>query len=203
MKLSEQFYRLFFCPFLIGIALSFITIILFTILFTNNYIDKITGDNIIEIENKYSEINLKSINNLINTALLKVQGSLNELIIAYTNTAKKVKKGDNIKIEFNKTYFKSIVDLTPSFYEENMDNMDKIAYWIYGKVTNEDNLIPNSTLQKQLYSYSNVVPHLYTTYSSTQQSSFSYYFAFDATELFISFPLSYDYETKYIEVLYN
>ena len=203
MKLSEQLYRLFFCPFLSGITLSFITIIIFTILFTNNYIDKITGENIVEIENKNSEINLKSINNLINTALLKVQGSLNEIIIAYTNTAKKVKKDDNIKIEFNKTYFKSIVDLTPSFYEENEGKMDKIAYWIYDKVTNEDNLIPNSTLQKQLYSYSHVVPHLYTTYTSTQQSSFSYYLAFDGTDLFISFPLSYDYETEYVEVLYN
>ena len=156
----------------------------------------ITGENIVEIENKNSEINLKSINNLINTALLKVQGSLNEIIIAYTNTAKKVKKDDNIKIEFNKTYFKSIVDLTPSFYEENEGKMDKIAYWIYDKVTNEDNLIPNSTLQKQLYSYSHIVPHLYTTYTSTQQSSFSYYLAFDGTDLFISFPLSYDYETE-------
>ena len=87
---------------------------------------------------------------LISSSLLKIQGSLNELIVAYQNIAKKVKMSDNIKMEYTNKFFKSILDITPSYSEENIDNMEYIAYWIIDENTGEKTLKPNSTEQKQL-----------------------------------------------------
>ena len=165
--------------------------------------DKITGENIIEMENKFSQVNLKSIHSLICSSLLKLQGSLNEQIIAYQNEAYKLKKSNNIKIELNNNFFKSIFDLTPTFLNENLNNMDYIAYWVLDKNITEDKITPNSIEQKQIYSFINVVPHLYTTFSSTQGTSFSYYFIFDLTDLFITFPLRNYYESGSLDVLMN
>ena len=112
---------------------------------------------------------------LISSSLLKIQGSLNELIVAYQNIAKKVKMSDNIKMEYTNKFFKSILDITPSYSEENIDNMEYIAYWIIDENTGEKTLKPNSTEQKQLYSFSNIIDHVYTTFSSTKESSVVYY----------------------------
>ena len=203
MNLSDQLYQSFFYTFLIGIIISFSGIIIFTIYFTKNYIDNKTRDNIVEMENKFSKVNLKSIHSLVSSSLLKLQGSLNEQIIAYQNEANKVKNNDNIKIELNNNFFKSIFDLTPTFLEENKKYLDYIAYWVLDKNVTEDKLIPNSTEQKQIYSFIDVVPHLYTTFVSTQGTSFSYYFIFDSTGIFIMFPLRNYYESGSLAVLMN
>ena len=203
MKLEEQFYHSFYYTFLSGITFSFLTLIIFSIIFTNKYIDKKTGDNIIEMENKFAKVNLNRINCLISSSLLKIQGSLNELINAYQNVAKKVKMSDNIKINITNKFFKSILDLTPSYLEENIDNMEYIAYWIIDENTTEKNLKPNSIEEKQVYSFSNIIEHVYTTFSSTNKSSIVYYFYFDSSELFITYPLINDYKDNNLDLMLN
>ena len=79
MKLESQFITSFFYPFIIGVILSATIVIISSLIFTNNYIDKGTGKNIIEFEKEFSKINLNSINVIISTQLLKVQSILNEI----------------------------------------------------------------------------------------------------------------------------
>ena len=181
--------------------MSFLIIVISSVIYTNKYIDKKTEDNIIQLEKKYSKVNLNSMNVIITASLSKIQSSLNELISAYQNVAKKVKENDNIDIEINNNFFKNLLDLTPTYLEENLNNMEYIAYWFIDEFTNEANLKPNSTEKKQVYSFSNIMPNLYSTFSSTNSSSICYYFYFDSSEIFISYPLIYDYESEFLEVL--
>jgi hypothetical protein len=52
MKLEKIFFRSFFYPFLIGVLMSMITVICFLAKFTQNYIDKRTGKNVVDLEKK-------------------------------------------------------------------------------------------------------------------------------------------------------
>ncbi len=65
-------------------------VIISSIVFTCNYIDKGTRINIIELEKNYSKVNLNSINIIITTYLLKIQSGLNELINNYQNFANQI-----------------------------------------------------------------------------------------------------------------
>ena len=203
MKLMQHIYSSFFYIFLLGIILNFISIIIFSIFFTNKYIDKITGENIIQLEKKISKINLNSINVLITTSLAKIQSSLNELIIAYQKSARIIKEGKNIKYNISNKFFKGLLDLTPDFLEQNLNNLEYIAYWVIDEYTNETNLKSNSIEEKQIYAFSNIIQNLFTTFTATNSSSICYYFYFDASELFISYPLIYDYESEFLEVILN
>ena len=67
MELKDIFFKSFFFPFLSGVILSTLVITIFLGIFTNNYYDKRTSKNIINIEKKNSEIKIKSINTIIST----------------------------------------------------------------------------------------------------------------------------------------
>ena len=203
MKLLQHFYTSFFYIFFMGIILNFISIIIFSIFFTNKYIDKITGENIIQLEKKISKINLNSINVLITTSLAKIQSSLNELIIAYQKSARIIKEGKNTNYNISNKFFKGLLDLTPDFLEQNLNNLEYIAYWVIDENTNETNLKSNSIEEKQIYAFSNIIQNLFSTFTATNSSSICYYFYFDASELFISYPLIYDYESEFLEVILN
>ena len=77
MKLKDKFFKAFFYPFLLGVLLSMAIVIVFLSVFTNNYLDKRTGENIVELEKKYAKKTINSVNALLSTTLLKVQASLN------------------------------------------------------------------------------------------------------------------------------
>ena len=176
MKLFQHFYSSFFYIFLIGIILNFISIIIFSIFFTNKYIDKITGENIIELEKNISKVNLNSINVIITTSLAKIQSSLNELITAYQKNARIIKEGKNINYNISNKFFKGLLDLTPEFLEQNLDNLEYIAYWVIDEYTNETNLKANSIEEKQIYAFSNIIRNLFSTFTATNSSSICYYF---------------------------
>ena len=204
MELSEQFYHSFFYTFLVGVVLSFLAIAIFSIIFTNTYIDKKTGDNILELEKQFAKVNLNSMNIIITSSITKIQQSLNELISSYIKAANIVKNNENIHINLtNNNFFKGLLSLTPSFLEENKHLMEYIAYWVIDEFTDETNVKPNSTEEKQLYSFSSIIQNIYSTFSSSNYSSICYYFYFDSSELFISYPLIYDYESEFLEVMLN
>ena len=104
MKLEEQLFQSFFYPFIVGVILSAVMVILSSINFTNNYLDEGTGNNLIDLEKKYSKVNINAANIIINTYLLKVQAGLNELINYYQNLANKIVEtpllGENIDDKF-------------------------------------------------------------------------------------------------------
>ena len=204
MKLSDQFFHSFFYPFLAGVILSFLAIAIFSVIFTNQYIDKQTGDNIIEIEKKFAKVNLNSMNIIITSSITKIQQSINELISSYIKAANIVKNNKNIAISLtNNNFFKGLLSLTNSSLEQNKHLMEFIAYWVIDEFTDETNIKANSTEEKQLYSFSSIIQNIYSTFTSSNYSSICYYFYFDSSELFISYPLIYDYKSNFLEVMRN
>ena len=106
-------------------------VLLSSIIFTNNYIDKGTGDNIIDLEKKYSKVNLYSVNIIISTNLLKMQAGLNEIINYYRNLANVLKQNISLVYDIDEENFKSVVDLfnNKSILEENKERLRYIGSW--------------------------------------------------------------------------
>ena len=204
MKLEQQFFHFFFYPFLIGVSFSAIIIITCSIIFTNGYIDKITGNNMVELGKEYSKININSVNEIISTTLLKIQLSLNELVILYEKLAKSL-KSNNPKIisrYINDNFLKCVLDLNESFNEDNNQTYN-IAYWILNLETNLTSLKPNSTEENQLIAFSSMMQNVFITFYSTNFTSKNFYLYFESTELYISFPLIYDLKNGFMSEILN
>ena len=124
MKLEDQFFHSFFYPFIVGVILSATMVIISSIVFTCNYIDKGRRINIIKLEKNYSKININSINTTTPTYLLKIKSGLNKLINNYQNLANQIILLENnvtIDIEnIDDTFFKAAYNLyvNKTFYEK-------------------------------------------------------------------------------------
>ena len=197
MKLEHKFFNSFFYPFLIGVVLNMIVVTIFLFIFTNNYYDKRTAKNIVDLEKKFSKININSINTLVATTLLKVQASLNEQIIIYQKLARKT--DEIINYELN-NFLKCLLDIDDEYLEQNLETLKYKGFWFLDNVTREDNLISNDTIKLQLISYSNILQNVFSTLAATKSSVEAYSFYFEETNLVINFPLDYYYKNKYLEI---
>ena len=139
MKLEDQFFHSFFYPFIVGVILSATMVIISSIVFTCNYIDKGTRINIIELEKNYSKININSINTTTPTYLLKIQSGLNKLINNYQNLANQIiLPENNVTIDFENIddiFFKTTYDLYVNkiFYEEIYPISELMSLWLLDK----------------------------------------------------------------------
>ena len=191
MKLEDKFFKSFFYPFLIGVILSTLVVTVLLGSFTNNNFDKRTRQNIINAGKKNSEINFNSISILLTTKFLKIQSSLNELIHFYQSTAKKLLTSKkNHKLDT--TYLKCVLDVDDDYCDKNWDDVANIAYWLVDKETNEDSLANNRQLNLQLIAYSNIIQNLDAIHETTYPVTYCYYFYFEQTELYTSYPLIND-----------
>ena len=174
-----------------------IVVTIFLFIFTNNYYDKRTAKNIVDLEKKFSKININSINTLVATTLLKVQASLNEQIIFYQKLARKT--DEIINYELN-NFLKCLLDIDDEYLEQNLETLKYKGFWFLDNVTREDNLISNDTIKLQLISYSNILQNVFSTLAATKSSVEAYSFYFEETNLVINFPLDYYYKNKYLEI---
>ena len=203
MKLENQFFHSFFYPFLIGIVLSAATIIVCSRIFTDNYIERITDNNILELGKDYSKINIDSINVLISSILLKVQINLNELINYYQDIANKVKsKNPYLNRYIDDNYLISDLDLNETF-DENNEKTYYMAFWHLDLETNLAKLKPNSFEKNQLITVSNIMRNIFSTFYSANSTSRVFYFYFESTELFVSFPLIYNIKIGFMDIIVN
>ena len=204
MKLEDQFFHFFFYPFLLGVIFSTIIILICSIIFSNNYIDKITGNNLIELGKEYSKININSVNDLISTSLLKIQLGLNELILLYQKLANQLRSNDhnNLNITINDNFLKCVLDFDESINEENKETYN-MAYWLLDLETNLSNLKKNSFEEKQLIILSNMMRNIFSVFYATNFTETNFYFYFESTELYISFPLIYDLKNNFISKMIN
>ena len=208
MKLEDQFFHSFFYPFIVGVILSATMVIISSIVFTCNYIDKGTRINIIELEKNYSKVNLNSINIIITTYLLKIQSGLNELINNYQNLANQIILPENnvtIDIEnINDTFFKAAYDLyvNKTFSEEIKNISELMALWFLDKKTNLNDTKNNIELRRQLKCFSTMMSNIYSTFTSINSTSSNFYFIFDKTELFVAFPLDYFFSINLLMMLW-
>ena len=145
MKLENQFFHYFFFPFLIGIVFCLIIVIISSIIFTNDYIDKITGNNVAKLGKEYSNININAVQDEISSALLKMQAGFNELILLYLNLANKLKSNEpnNLNRIIDDNYLICSLDLNESHNVNNIQT-NYMAYWLIDLETNLAKLKPNS-----------------------------------------------------------
>ena len=205
MKLEHQLIHSFIIPYITGIILCAAMVISSSIYFTNKYIDRTTGGNIIEIEKKNSKVNIDSVNILITTNLLKVQSALNELIVYYQNLANELINQKISAEDINETFFKAAFDIVndKNFFKENKDLSQYMTYWILDHGINLSKLAIDSVERKQLKVLSNMTHNLFSTFSSINLTCVDFYFYFDSTEIFIGTPLSYFNEIDFFDVAFN
>ena len=153
MELESKFFQSFFYPFLIGIILSMISIILFSIIFTNNYIDKKTSLNLIELERNNAKVNLNTIKISLSTFLLKIQASINEIIISYQKAAKAILLNPNLSKNLDDKYLKCALDLNDTEISQDINKLNYMAYWFLDKGINKEKLKDNSIEKKQLIAF--------------------------------------------------
>ena len=203
MKLEAQFFHFFFYPFLIGVACSSIIVIVCSLIFSNNYLDKITGNNIVELGKEYTKININSISELLVTRLLKMQLSLTELILLYQKLSNKLKTGNpNLDRKINEEFLICVLDINDTLYE-TFNQSYNMAYWILDLETNLAKIKPNSLEENQLIAFSKMIQNVYSVYYSTNYTGSNFYFYFESTELYLSFPLSYDINNGFINEITN
>ena len=205
MKLENKFFNSFFYPFLIGIFLSTIIVTIFLGIFTNSFYDEKTLENIFDLETKFSKINIKSVNVILTSILQKNQASMNEQILLYQKIANITINTDLENLKLNEDKLKCVYDLTDEYLENNKDILDYLAYWyINDKIKSFDN-VTDIRAKKQIISFGNIILNLYATLaaSSRAESIFEYFFFFEETDLFFSFPVSYDYHYDYLGIFTN
>ena len=194
MKLEDKIFKSFFYPFLVGILLNSLIIIIILILFSNSNFDKRTIQNIINLEIKYSQVNVRIANTILSLILSKIQESLNEQILLYQKIANKVKYTDINRLHLHDDLFKCVFDFDQNFYENNK-NLEHIGYWYINYKIKKFEEINNIKTKKQIISFSNIMQNLYPTFTSSSKSytNLDYFFYFEETNLYISFPVLYDY----------
>ena len=192
MRLEEKFFKSFFYPFLFGVFLSTLVVTIFLGLFTNNNFDERTSQNIINLEKKYSQLNLNSVNILLSTKISKFQASLNEIIHFYQKIANDLLINEDSH-QLKKEYIKCALNINESYCDNTEDKTYLMAEWVLDNVTSEDNW-QNSTkeVKLQLITFSTIMSNLYSIMESTMPNALVYYFYFEETELYASFPLSGD-----------
>ena len=205
MKLEDQFLKSFFYPFLLGIIISLIIVISSTVLFTYNYIDKGTADNLINLEKKIAKLNVNRANTIIITTLLKVQTGLNEIINSYQNYAKKIISDPNFIQDINdinETYFKSGYDIYKNYsiIYDNLDEIYKMGFWFIDEETNLQKLENNSDSKKQIKIFSELLPNLYGSFFSMNLSTSNYYFFFLSTKILFCYPLNYYHSINFVNL---
>ena len=200
MKLEKIFFRSFFYPFLIGVLMSMITVTYFLGKFTHNYIDERTGKNVVDLEKEYAEININSVNKILTTSLLKIQISLNEQILYYQKLSNRTKDLTNQKIN---DYLKCLLDIDDEFILKNRKKFKYVGFWFIDNNTTFESLQDDSFTKLQLIVFSNIIQNVYTTLEATNTLVPYFYFMFDKTDLFINFPIEYDYLLNNLNVYTN
>ena len=200
MKLEKIFFRSFFYPFLIGVLMSMITVTYFLGKFTHNYIDERTGKNVVDLEKEYAEININSVNKILTTSLLKIQISLNEQILYYQKLSNRTKDLTNQKIN---DYLKCLLDIDDEFILKNRKKFKYVGFWFIDNNTTFESLEDDSFTKLQLIVFSNIIQNVYTTLEATNTLVPYFYFMFDKTDLFINFPIEYDYLLNNLNVYTN
>ena len=195
MKLEDKIIKSFFYPFLVAIFLNSLIIILFLLLFSNSHVDKRTIQNIINLESKYYQVNIKSANTILTLILSKIQTSLNEQILLYQRIANKVKNISLDSLHLYDDLFKCVFDFDEEFYEKNKEYLEYMGYWYINDKTKKFEDIDNNKTKKQIISFSNIMQNLYSAYSASSRSysNLDYFFYFEETNLYLSFPVLYDY----------
>jgi hypothetical protein len=109
-------------------------------------------------------------------------------------------KTENI-INYNiNRFLKCVLDLDDEFINSNRGDLKYMGYWFINNDTRESDLSNNTPEKKQLIIYSNIIQNIYSTLAATKSTVPDYFFLFEKTDLFINFPIEYDYAQDNLSV---
>ena len=186
MNLENIFFKCFFFPFLISILLCTIVIIIFLVTFIFDKLDKRLTKKILALERNYSQTIINSANIIITNKFMKFQAALNEQIVFYRKKAKEILKSE--EEELNTEFLKCLLTWDDNLCDYNNETL-KIAFWYSDGYTVEDNLDEHKEIKQQLIAYSHIIQNLDAIYESSQPGALAYFFYFEKTELYISYPI--------------
>ena len=203
--MEEKLLKSFFFPFLVGVILSSFILIIFVFLLTNSNIDKRTTQSLIDLEIQISKINLKKVNLILDSILLKIQTSLNEQILFYQRMAGKIKDSDIDKIKYHEDKLRCVYDFDQNFFNKNQKYLEYMGSWYIKNDTKKFEDIDNNDTKKQIISFNYLMQNLYSAYSSSSKSysNLVYFFFFEETNLYISYPILYDYTNDFLDIFYK
>ena len=193
MKLEDKFFNAFFYPFLVTIFLSTVIITVFLGLVINDNFFERTCDNTINLEKKISKLNINSVQQILTTSIQKVQASLNEQIIFYQRMANKIIESQNT-YELDTTFLKCSINIDDDYCTNSEEESEYTAIWSLDSETTEDNLddASKTEVKQQLIAYSNIIENIDACFRTAKPNVLCYYFYFEKTELYISFPIESD-----------
>ena len=188
MKLESIFIKTFCFPFLLVLI---ITIILITVMldkYTLYHSDILTSNEILKIENSFSNSLMNTVNLILLNDLLKFVSRLQQIVTYYQTIATKINT-ENISLSLL-NYIMSFNISQNIDLESNSDIKDFYTGWFIDQYTSEKNLTNKTTnFYKQISIVSNLIQSLYTFKKSFKNIITSIYFVFEDTNLFIQHPL--------------
>ena len=200
MELFKKFFNNLFYPFLVGIIITIIYVIVTINVITFKRIDLKTSQNIITMEKQYSEVNINTLTIFFLNDLLKVQLGLQQQILFYNEVANKTMYPNiyaNLKIQdylFNYYELKSMnitdININSNIKDEIRNITDFYSLWFVDQYTTKNNLTNNnnSTLYKQLLIYSYLIQSIYSFRLPLSEILTTLHFYFESTNLYISYP---------------
>ena len=126
---------------------------------------------------------------------------MNEIVTSYQKIDKRVLSNKNLTLNLDDNYLKCALDLNDTEINEDISKLNFMAYWFIDKGITKAKLKNVSIEKKQLITFSQIIPNLFDVFASTNSSAFGYYFYFESTELYLSFPLYADYIWDFTSIL--
>ena len=202
MKLQYLFFKSFFYPFLAAVFLSTLIVTIFLGFFTNNYLNKRTSQNIINLEKKHSKYIINSVNDMVYSLFFKYEASLNEQILFYQKIANELLKNENSHQLLN-DYLVSAIDVTSdeNFCWDYFFESEYMGVWVLDENSTNENIYLDDSKKEarlQITAYSNTIPNTDSIFIIGYPYVYPYFFYFEKTELYITFPLSHQCDTGYI-----
>ena len=188
MRLDHQFFNSFFYPFVVSVTLCTLIVTIFLGSYTNTNYDDRTRNNLINIEKKYSKININSANALLTTTFQKIQSGLNEHILFYQKMANKLLKSEK-NHKLNGNLMKCLLNLNFFHCIFIYGDPAKMAIWIQEDGVNTNNVNTNKDVYFELISFSNILQNMDANIEATTPNVIYYFFYFEKTELYTAYPL--------------
>ena len=204
MRLEDKFFNSFFYLFLVAIFFSLIIVMTTLIYFSQEFLDERTADEVIGIELGYAKKNINSMKILLSNLLLKLQVDIQQIIALYQNIAKSISNSSDFMnltdIDVYNPY-----ELREKMKSKNETFMKRLSYASLWFIDNENvniSLLPNET-KKQIYIFSLMTQTMNSLINSNKDIIKNNYFVFDNTDLYITFPFTYQLSLGFLNKFDN
>ena len=199
MNLADKFFSTFFYLLFFGIVSSIIISTIFLFYYSKSILDETTANNVYEVETKYARNNIYKANILLSDLILKVKSVLEEQL-SYLEYAEKTL---NLSESIENRKIKDVYSVweTPENNEELRKRIDYGSFWFVDPDTK--NLTENEVLYNQIFLFSLLTQTMYAGYNSLNGLVLAFYFIFEDTEVFVTFPYKYYWKIDSVSSFLN